>query len=157
MTRPTMTRRAAFLTLTAALGLAGCGRIRDSRLNPFNWFGRSEEAEKVALPEAPRDPRALVQTVLSLVVEETAGGAIVRATGLPPTQGWWDAELVAQPVDENGRLVLDFRIFPPIETKRAGTQPSREVVVALFLSNIKLDPVREIIVQGETNARAARR
>ncbi len=114
-------------------------------------------AEKVELPAAPEDPRALVQTVLSLVVEETAGGAILRATGLPPTQGWWDAELVPQPVDENGRLVLEFRIFPPIEAKRTGTQPSREVVVALFLSNIKLDPVREIIVQGETNARAARR
>jgi hypothetical protein len=157
MTRLKMSRRTAFLTLTAGLGLAGCGRIRDSRLNPFNWFGRSEVAEKVELPAAPEDPRALVQTVLSLIVEETAGGAILRSTGLPPTQGWWEAELVPQPVDENGRLVLEFRIFPPIEAKRTGTQPSREVVVALFLSNIKLDPVREIIVQGETNARAARR
>lgn len=157
MTRPTISRRAALLTLSAALGLAGCGRIRESRLNPFNWFGRSQEAEKVALPEAPKDPRALVQTVLSLTVEETSGGAIVRATGLPPTQGWWDAELVAQPLDENGRLVLDFRIFPPIESTRAGTPPSREVVVALFLTAFKLETVREIIVQGETNARASRR
>jgi hypothetical protein len=150
-----MTRLTATLLIT--LILAGCGGFRDSKLNPFNWFGRSEEAEKVALPVVPDDPRGLVATVLTLNVEETAGGAIIRATGLPPTQGYWDAELVAQPVDENGRLVLEFRIFPPIERKAVSTQVSREVVVALFLSNIKLDQVSEIIVQGATNARATRR
>jgi hypothetical protein len=150
-----MTRLTTMLALT--LILASCGGFRDSRLNPFNWFGRSEEAEKVALPAVPEDPRGLVATVLTLKVEETAGGAIVRATGLPPTQGFWDAELVAQPVDENGRLVLEFRIFPPIERKPVSTQQSREVVVAIFLSNIKLGQVTEIIVQGETNARSTRR
>jgi len=40
---------------------------------------------------------------------------------------------------------------------RAGTQPSREVVVALYLSNYKLEAIREIVVQGEANARSARR
>ncbi len=153
MIRPTL--RPALLCL--CMVLAGCGGFRDSRLNPFNWFGRSQEVEKVALPTAPQDRRALVQQVVTLHVEEVSGGAIVRATGLPPTQGYWDAELVPQPVDENGRLVLDFRVFPPVETMRAGTPPSREVVVALYLSNYKLDSIREIVVQGETNARAARR
>lgn len=153
MIRPTL--RPALLCL--CLVLAGCGGFRDSKMNPFNWFGRSQEAEKVALPSAPQDRRALVQQVVTLHVEEVPGGAIVRATGLPPTQGYWDAELVPQPVDESGRLVLDFRVFPPIETIRAGTPPSREVVVALYLSNYKLDSIREIVVQGELNARAARR
>lgn len=153
MIRPTL--RPALLCL--CLVLAGCGGFRDSKMNPFNWFGRSQEAEKVALPAAPQDRRALVQQVATLHVEEVPGGAIVRATGLPPTQGYWDAELVPQPVDENGRLVLDFRVFPPIEAMRAGTPPSREVVVALYLSNYKLDSIREIVVQGELNARAARR
>jgi hypothetical protein len=150
-----MTRLTA--TLLIALILAGCGGLRDSKLNPFNWFGRSQEVEKVALPVVPDDPRGLVATVLSLTVEETAGGAIIRATGISPTQGYWDAELVEQPLDENGRLVLEFRIFPPVESKAVSTPQSREVVVALFLSNIKLDQVTEIIVQGESNARSARR
>jgi hypothetical protein len=150
-----MTRLTA--TLLIALILAGCGGFRDSKLNPFNWFGRSQEVEKVALPVVPDDPRGLVATVLSLTVEETAGGAIIRATGISPTQGYWDAELVEQPLDENGRLVLEFRIFPPVESKAVSTPQSREVVVALFLSNIKLDQVTEIIVQGESNARSARR
>ena len=153
MIRPTL--RPALICL--CLVLAGCGGFRDSKMNPFNWFGRSEEVEKVALPAAPQDRRALVQQVVTLHVEEVPGGAIVRATGLPPTQGYWDAELVPQPVDGSGRLVLDFRVFPPIETMPAGTPPSREVVVALYLSNYKLDSIHEIVVQGEMNARAARR
>ena len=143
--------------LTLTLILAGCGGFRDSKANPFNWFKRSEETQKLALPARPEDSRAMVATVLTMQVEEVPGGAIVRATGLPPTQGYWKADLVPLPVDENGRLVLEYRIFPPIERARVGTQPSREVVVALYLSNFKLNDVREIIVQGATNARAARR
>jgi hypothetical protein len=153
MIRPML--RPALLCL--CLGLAACGGFRDSKLNPFNWFGKSEEVEKVAMPAAPVDQRGLVQQVLTLQVEEVPTGAIVRATGLPPTQGYWDAELVAQPVDENGRLVLEFRVFPPIKAARAGSQPSREVVVATYLSAYKLESIREIVVQGATNARAARR
>ena len=29
------------VVLIAAIGLSGCGYVRDSRLNPFNWFGQS--------------------------------------------------------------------------------------------------------------------
>ena len=145
------------VVLGLAVALAGCGKVRQSKLNPFNWFRKSEPRETIVLPGKQEDPRPLVDTVLSMQVEPIPGGAVVRARGVTPTQGWWDAELVPQPVDENGRLVLEFRIFPPLERTAQGVPQSREVVVALYQSNIKLDPVREIIVQGETNARAARR
>lgn len=147
------------LALICALGLSACGGWRDSRLNPSNWFGKSREvvAQEAPTEDADLKGRSLVQSVLSMTVEPYQGGAIVRATGLPPTQGWWEAELVAQPVDENGVLVLDFRVFPPVAPWPAGTQPSREIVVAIALSNIKLEPVREIVVRGEANSRSSRR
>lgn len=150
-----MFRPLAVLSLT--LILAGCGGFRESKLNPFNWFGRSKETAPVVVADPAADSRALVETVLSMQVEQVPGGAIIRATGLTPTQGWWQADLVAQPVDEDGRLVLDFRISPPKDRTAVNTPQSREVVVALYLSDIKLEPVREIIVQGQSNARAARR
>lgn len=152
-----MNRRHVLISLGLGLGLAGCGRIAESRLNPFNWFRRSEEREQVALPVTPQDPRARVDEVLNLVVESIPSGAIVRATGRTPTQGWWDAELVEQPITEDGVLVLDFRIFPPIERTDVNTPQSREVTVAIHLSMKKLELVREIVVQGERNARATRR
>jgi hypothetical protein len=150
-----MTRLIAALVIVSTV--SACGGFRDSRLNPLNWFGRSEERETTALPAAPEDPRGLVGQVVSMQVEEIPTGAIVRATGITPTQGWWDAELVAQPLTEDGVLVLDFRIFPPIERTDVNTPQSREVTVALSLSRIALEPVREIVVQGRENARAARR
>ncbi len=146
--------------LAALIGLtllSACGGLRASRLNPFNWFGRSAPAAQVQLTVAPADPRALVAQVLTMAVEPYPGGAIVRATGLPPTQGFWEAELVARPLDENGVLVLDFRVFPPISSAGVINQQSREITVAYNLSDIKLQGISEIVVQGAGNARSSRR
>ena len=137
--------------------LAGCGGFRDSGLNPANWFGRSEPRETIVLPAEDADPRPLVETVLSMSVEPMPGGAIVRARGQTPTQGWWQAELVALDIDDKGALVYEFRIVPPLGTPAVNTPQSRQVDVAVFVSDIKLDGVREIVVQGATNARSARR
>lgn len=147
------------LALIAATALTACGAWRESRINPKNWFGRSEEVQ-VAAPASDNldaEGRSLVQSVTSMTVEPYPGGAIVRATGLPPTQGWWNAELVALPVDENGVLVLEFRVFPPIADWPASTPVSRQITAAISLSDIRLEPVRTIVVQGETNARSSRR
>lgn len=147
----------SLLLLTLCVTLAGCGGFRDSRLNPLNWFGRSEPRESIVLPEQQKDPRPLVESVLSLTVEPMPGGAIVRARGQTATQGWWKAELVPLDIDENGVLVYEFRILPPIEDTDVNTPQSRQVDVAIYISDIRLDRVREIVVQGATNARSARR
>ena len=143
--------------LMAAMVLTACGRVRDSRLNPFNWFGRCEAGaqEPAALPVA-EDYRLLVQQVTVMQVERVPEGAIVRATGLPPTQGWWDGDLVETSF-EDGVLTYEFRLTPPLTPKPAVTPKSREVTVASFLSNIRLAEVAQIVVQGEMNARSSRR
>ncbi len=147
----------ALVALTLITVLASCGSMRASKLNPFNWFGRSQAAQRATDPAMPEDARGLVGEVLTMTVEPLPTGAIVRATGLSPRQGYWDAALVAQPVTEDGTLVLDFRIFPPIEPTDVSTPRSREVTAAIHLSRQKLETIREIIVQGANNARASRR
>jgi hypothetical protein len=145
------------LALCLCALIAGCGGFRDSRLNPANWFGRSEPRETIVLPDESQDPRPLVETVLSMTVEPIPGGAIVRARGQTPTQGWWQAELVPLDLDDQGKLVYEFRIEPPLQVTATGTPQSRQVDVAIFISEIRLDGVREVVVQGATNARSARR
>lgn len=146
------------LALTAVMALTSCGAIRGSQLNPFNWFGRSQErqVEEFGI-KRPADTRGLVEQVLSLTIEPTPQGALVRATGVSPMQGYYDAELVARPVDENGVLVFDFRIMPPPVQKPVGAVRTREVTVAAALSTRALEGIREIVVQGATNARSSRR
>lgn len=148
------------LILGLAAGLAGCGAISDSSLNPFNWFGGSSEVETlVPLDPVEADPRQLIDQVTELRIERTPGGAIVRAAGLPPTQGYWDGALIPEnrgdPV--GGVLTYQFRISEPVTPQRVSTERSRRVTVGAFLTEQALEGVREIRVVGARNARAARR
>ena len=150
------------VTAVLCLTLAGCAGIRESRFNPFNWFGRSQSEPTLTTldgTEALADNRALVAQVTSLTVDALPTGAIVAASGLPPTQGWWDAALVAEndgePVD--GVLTLRFVVGEPPGPRRSGTPQSREVTAAYNLSNIDLQDISQIVVVGETNSRSSRR
>ncbi len=147
-----MNRRTVLTGLAGLAVLEGCGRVRSSRLNPFNWFGRSSSSE--TLPETTVeavDPRPLVETVAVLRVEPTPGGAIVRATGLPRTQGWHTASLVTAPTEDPAEVEFQFRAMPPARPENSGSPASRELVVAAHLTRQELSGVRRVRVVGERN------
>ncbi len=145
--------------LAVLMVLGACGTVRESRLNPFNWFGRSTEAAAVAPSEVgtTADTRALVASVTALTVEATPGGAIIRAIGIPPTQGFWDGALVREASDRDDELRYRFVLAPPPVPRPAGTHLSREVTVATYASDIRLDGIRRITVVGAGNARTTTR
>lgn len=151
--------RALAVAVVLSLALSGCAGLRDSRLNPFNWFGGERESRTAATTAEVADPRGLVPQVLSLGVDRTASGAIVNAMGLPPSQGHWDAVLLplnnGRPV--NGVLSFEFRLQPPPAPTREGTQRSREVLAGTFVSNQRLEGVRVIEVIAARNRRSVRR
>ena len=152
-------RKPLLAALSVVLVLGGCGSADRTWYNPFGWFGGSRETEITSLQVdvgTPADPRPLVDQVLSLTVEAYPGGAIVRATGLPPTQGFWAGALIVEPIVD-GRLNYRFVILPPPVPARVSTQPSREVIVATSISDFKLEGIREITVTGARNARSSRR
>lgn len=127
------------LALTVALG--GCGRKpKDDPMMP--------SAEELAA----RDKRPLVAQVTNLTFDRYPGGVILRATGLPPDQGWWDADLVSRGVDANGVQTYDFRVSPPDAASSANTVQSRQITAAVSISDIKLQSIRRIVVQGASNA-----
>ncbi|PHQ80247.1 MAG: hypothetical protein COB65_11530, partial [Thalassobium sp.] len=114
--------RPLLLSAAIALTLSGCARIAESRFNPVNWFGRSTvEASapteiRPLVPEGRRaqvvEGRELVQSVTAMRIDRTPGGAIVHATGLAATQGYFNAQLVLAGI-ENGVMTLDFRAEVP--------------------------------------------
>lgn len=145
----------ARLTLAIAvfLMLSAC----ESRLNPVNWFGsaREETVEVVERAEVA-DPRPLVGEVTELLVERMPGGAIIRARGLPPTQGYWEAELV-EVGRADGALRYEFRAYRPPQAARQGPPRSRELIVATYLGDAALRGVRRIVVVGQANRRSVAR
>lgn len=149
-----------FLVLFATATLMmGCASVSESRFNPFNWFGESSSTEQtVAASEEPSDPRPLVEQVTALLVEPTPSGAIIRATGLPPRQGWYDGALVPVsdgPVD--GVLAFRFRAFPPPDATPVSSVQSRELRAAIAVSQAELAATRVVQVIGASNIRTARR
>lgn len=150
--------RSLTAALIAVLALSACGTVRESRINPFNWFGSSAPAERVqVVTKAPVDPRPLVATVTELHIERYSTGAIIRATGQADSQGWWDADLVLVETDDPSQLVYDFRMKPPGKATPTGTARSREVTAATTITASKLENVGRITVQGAANARSTGR
>jgi hypothetical protein len=148
-----------FAALSIVLLLAACGSGNRTWYNPFGWFGGSQEADLSLLDATmgtDKDRRPMVDQVLSLSVDQIPGGAIIRATGLPATQGYWAADLIEEPGEE-GRLTYRFVIIPPLDQARVSTPPSREVTVATSVTDRDLEGIREIVVLGQRNARSTRR
>lgn len=151
-------RKPLLAALTLVTFTSACG-FGQSRFNPFNWFGGAE----VAAPAEPsvvdaEDPRALAMQITALKVDAMPGGAIIRATALMETQGWWDAELVAVDNDApEGQMVYEFRVFPPVTQAEVSTPQSRSITAAVYLSDIALQTVSSITVQGATNGLTSRR
>lgn len=149
--------------LIVALGLAvsGCSSVSESNYNPMNW-GQSEDLAPSLAPEdgyvVLEDNRNLIAQITNLTVVNAQGGVIVHATGLPPTQGYFNAELFPRNEEkpEGGALVYEFRVLEPIRQQRVSSEVSREVIVAHFISNAKLQGVNEIKVVATQNSRSSR-
>lgn len=168
------------LAITALLG--GCGAVRDSSLNPFNWFGRSQEVpvEQTAETEAANpliptrtgifsrrraqqrevDTTTPIATITELRVERVPGGAIIHARGVDSFANSYNAGLKpnnAEELPEDGVLVYSFRREVPENTLPGGAEATREITVGRFVTDQTLRGVRGIRVEAAQNARSVRR
>lgn len=158
------------LSLCLALAVSGCARFAESRLNPLNWFGRSEAvavadtgtvaAQRPLVPEDRRvrvvEGRPLVAEITALAVDRTRGGALIRATGRTASSGYYNAQLVLASV-EGGVMTFAFRAEAPAGVSEAGTAASRTITAATALTDQELAGVRTIRVEAATGARVTRR
>lgn len=152
--------RKVFLLLVMIPFIAGCsdfGGFGDSQYNPVNWFDGDEEAEELAYiePVVTEDPRQLVLEVTSLGFEPTSDGMMVIATGLPATQGFWDAELVPTnnglPLD--GILTYRFVAAPPPDSNLTEDGVTTEINAIKLVLDQNLRGVTHVKVLAETNVR----
>ncbi len=162
--------------LISSIVLAGCSRLRDSRLNPGNWFGGSR-SEPVATASAsnanpliPRETRIRrrdrreiytgtpVDQVTKITVEPTTSGAIVSVTGVSLQQGAYDVRLRADNDGEPVDGVLTYRLLAVQPTNTPQGQPRQRTVHAgRFVSNNDLDQTRTIRVIGARNQQVTTR
>ena len=166
------------LLLVATLVLSACASVRESRVNPLNWFGQSRsEPVQVVENTNPLIPRrgglfardreraAAYQgrpfdQVTGLTIERIPGGAIVRATGLAARQGIYEVQLTPENEElqaEDGVLTFRLEGVLPEGATPVGAVPTREVVAGYQLTDGDLRGVRSIRVEGQRNAQVVRR
>ncbi len=169
---------AALIVLSVAL--SACG-IRDSRLNPFNWFGNSREASapqpENANPLIPSQRRGLfnsreararasiyrgqpVDAITELAIERVPGGAIVRAKGVSRFQNTYDVRLTPvaeEETPEDGVLEYRLEAVVPEKPVAGGPERVRTIFAGRALTDQQLEGVRAIRVAGVQNARISSR
>lgn len=168
--------------LVTTLTVSACGVIRDSRVNPFNWFGRSQSEDIRPDPRAATNPLIPVNErgglfssvreeteayfgqpvdqITDLVIERVPGGAIVRASGISDFDGPYGVRLT--PTSEDGEAVdgvMTYRLEAerPRRTGRVTSQRVRTVTAAARLSDQELAQISTIRVEGARNAQSTRR
>lgn len=102
------------------------------------------------------DSRDLIAQVIFAEIAQTPSGAILRATGVAPTQGYFNAELVLESI-QNGTATYAFRVERPARFEIEGTTASRTITAATVLSAGDLTGIRSVIVKGAGNTLTARR
>ncbi|MAM61116.1 hypothetical protein [Maritimibacter sp. UBA3975] len=148
-----------------ALGVVLSGCSGGVSLNPFNWFGPKTDEELVTLeprdgfPDGQDSYRGPIQQVTQLAIERASGGYLVRAVGLPPRLGYWEAELVPQNDEEpvNGVMTYDFVVAPPPWATRQSRPQARQITVAHYVSDVQLGSASRIRVVGANNSLTTRR
>ncbi len=165
-------RTSIILLLTATLTLSACGAVRDSRINPFNWFGNSRAERLPAdantnplIPERsgvfarrPEAPYAGVPVAVidDLAIERSPGGAIIRVRATAARQGAHEVRLIEEE-DESDATTLTYTLkaqFPQGQ-RRVGPKTSRELTAARFVTSNDLEGIRTIRVKGARNARVS--
>lgn len=158
----------------SALVLTSCGTVRESRINPFNWFGNSISRPvadgTAANPLIPRRNNSifrrneedaayagsLIGEVSELLVERRPGGAVIRATGVSDMQGPFEVRLVPVAA-ETGNGVLTYELRGVQVAAARGSDWSRTLTAAVWLTDAQLAEVGVIHVKGARNIRSVRR
>jgi len=169
--------------LVATMTLTACGAVRESRINPLNWFGGSRSTPIPQKTEAEINPlipqttrRGLfssardaaqvylgtpIDQISGLVIERVPGGGIVRATGVSEVLGIYDVRLTPvndeEEVDEDGVLTYRLEGVRPARVVRGGTDRQRTVTAGRRLTDNQLAKARVIRVEGRLNAQTTSR
>ncbi|MGJ8627821.1 MAG: hypothetical protein ACSHXB_12755 [Sulfitobacter sp.] len=172
-------RKTLSILLVSTITLTACGAVRESRINPFNWFGQSRseaiQSPKNTNPLIPEKSGGIFSSlraqdavyagipyeqVTNLTIERVPGGAIIRASGLAARQGYYAVQLTPANEDElpvDGVLTYRLEGVRPSVNTPAGTTPTREVIAARRVTDQTLRGVRTIRVEGQQNALVSRR
>lgn len=145
--------RTIFLALGGLIAVSACSP--ESTINPFGWFGNDTSAvESDIAAVAGGRALPLVAAIEEAEAAPTRQGVIIRATGLAPAQGHYNARLVPASVEppKGNVLTLVFLAEPPEPALPGGPAASRRLMAALFLHDSEFPQVSRIRIESAGNS-----
>lgn len=159
--------------LMSALLLSGCGgRLGDSSLNPFRWFGGGTPPQSLEPEQGygrAADARPGIPVITGAAWQPTNEGRLLVVTAMTPTKGYSGVALETARPQPAGRIspdadgVLRLRMVgqPPAADSPAARLPARPetdlITAALSLSAVQLSRISAVEISGAANQVTLRR
>ena len=165
-------RKFMAVLIISSVALTGCGRLRDSRVNPANWFGKRPPRPVASAPGESTEVNPLipqqtsifrrdksvkytgtpVANVISMSLEKLPTGAIIHVVGVSQLQGAYNVRLTSDSKGDpvNGVLTFKLKAIQPLDQPQ-GPQQARTIHVARFVSNGDLESASVIQIIGGQN------
>lgn len=154
-----------------AISLGGCGgSLRDSVVNPSNWF-KKRNAQKEATQTNPLIPRnragglfkrdtsykgSLIQSVDKAIFERVSDGAIVRVYATSARAGAYNVQFdTIETSLGTATLQVEMKAILP-ERAIAETPNGRSVIAAVFIDSHTLSGLRSIEIVSATVSQTVR-
>ena len=142
-----------------SLALSGCSSIRNSKVNPLNWFnGETQSTQKSLIPEENmlrRRPKVVyagipVYFVTAAALEKTLDGKILRIDAKSDRIGAADIRIEDLPDQGDGILRVVVKAVTPLGAP-VGSERAREIAAARFFSQQDLEKYKAIDVNSANN------
>ena len=165
-------RKFMAVLVISSIALSGCGQLRDSKVNPANWFGKRNPRPVATAPGDPAEVNPLipqktsvfrrdksekyigtpVANVISLSIEKLPTGAILHVVGVSQLQGAYNVRLTSDSKGDpvNGVLTFKLKAIQPLDQAQ-GPQKARTIHAARFISNGDLESASVIQIIGGQN------
>jgi hypothetical protein len=151
--------RAVGSIVILSLMLSGCSTIRDSRVNPLNWFKNDEPAARKSL--IPEENRILkrnvapyagtpVYFVTAAAMEPTLDGKLLRITAQTDRMGAAEVRIEDMADQGDGIVRVVIKAVVPAGAP-VGTEANRTITAARFFSAQDLIGLKAIDVNSANN------
>lgn len=151
--------RTILIACVVLTSVSGCASLRDSRVNPKNWFSQTKSAKDDSLiPELSviQKSRQKVYSgtpVFALTqahLRHAIGGKILEIHGVMDKIGSYDIKIIQDPDTTDQTLRLVVKSVSP-RGAPIGNQAAREFTAATFLTTQELAGWKTIQVQSQSN------
>jgi len=142
-----------YIVILVLISTTACSSLyedsKSSIVIPVDDKSVKSKIENDLVPITEKMP--LIEKLETVKLKFIPEGAILEVTGLPISEGYWDAKLVEIKSNDNSKIIYEFRANPPSLVHNKGTEKSRKLIIVEIVTAKRLKKIKLITVIGKKN------